>query len=95
MASQFNVNIFGSDYTLISDGNDEYLKNIAQYLDSKMREIDKSQDLKSVSRIAILAALNIVEELFQERDYRAKLLNQINEESRKMNHSITELLENY
>ena len=95
MAGQFNVNIFGSDYTLVSDGNDEFLKNIAQYLDTKMREIDKSQNLKSVSRVAILAALNIVEELYQERDYRSKLLNQINEESKKMNHSITELLENY
>lgn len=95
MAGQFNVNIFGSDYTLVSDGNDEFLKNIAQYLDTKMREIDKSQNLKSVSRVAILAALNIVEELFQEREYRSKLFNQINEESKKMNHSITELLENY
>ena len=45
--------------------------------------------------VSVQRALNIVEELFQERDYRSKLLNQINEESKKMNHSITELLEDY
>ena len=90
---QIFVNIFGSEYTLVSDDNDTYVKNIAQYLDNKMREIDRSQNLKSTTRIAILAALNITEELFQEREYRKKLLNQVNEESKKINQSITELLE--
>ena len=90
---QITVNIFGSDYTLVSDGNDSYLKSIAQYLDNKMREIDRSQNLKSSSRLAILAALNIAEELFQEREYTKKLLAQVNEEARRMNQTITELLE--
>jgi len=58
-----------------------------------MREIDKSQNLSSVLKIAIMAALNISEELFQERQYREKLLGQLNEEARKMNHLITEILE--
>lgn len=90
---QINVNIFGSQYTLVSEDDDDFLKSIALYLDEKMREIDRSQNMKSTARLAILAALNITEELFDEREYRKKLLNQINEEARKMNHSITELLE--
>jgi cell division protein ZapA len=92
---QIYVNIFGTDYSLVSEGNDEYLKSIARYLDDKMREIDRSQNLKSVSKVAILAALNIVEELFQEREYRGKLISEINEEARNMNNSISELLENH
>jgi len=90
---QIYVNIFGADYSLVSDGKDDYLKSIARYLDDKMREIDRSQNLKSVSKVAILAALNIVEELFQEREYREKLITEINEEARNMNNSILELLE--
>ncbi|MCB0282014.1 MAG: cell division protein ZapA [Calditrichae bacterium] len=90
---QINVNIFGSQYTLVSEDDDNFVKSIALYLDEKMREIDRSQNMKSTARLAILAALNITEELFDEREYRKKLLNQINEEARKMNHSITELLE--
>lgn len=90
---QIYVNIFGADYSLVSEGNEDYLKSIARYLDDKMREIDRSQDLKSVSKVAILAALNIVEELFQEREYREKLIAEINEEARNMNNSIVELLE--
>ena len=91
---QIYVNIFGTDYSLVSDNNEEYLKEIARYLDDKMREIDRSQNLKSVSKVAILAALNIVEELFQEREYREKLVSEINEEARNMNNSLSELLEN-
>jgi len=90
---QINVNIFGSDYTLVSDDDDTFLKNIAQYLDLKMREIDNAHNFKSTARLAILAALNITEELFQEREYRTKIMNQLNEDSRKINHSIIELLE--
>lgn len=90
---QFNVNIFGSEYTLVSDDNDQFIKRVAHYLDNKMREIDRSQNMKSTARLAILAALNITEELFQEREYRDKLLHQINEESRKMNNSIVDILE--
>ena len=90
---QINVNIFGSQYTLVSDDDDTFVRSIAKYLDDKMREIDRSQNMKSTARLAILAALNITEELFDEREYRKKLLNQINEEARKMNHTITELLE--
>jgi cell division protein ZapA len=90
---QINVNIFGSEYSLVSDDDDRFIKNIAHYLDTKMREIDRSQNLKSTARIAILAALNIAEELFQEREYREKLLNQIDEESKKMNQSIIDIIE--
>jgi cell division protein ZapA len=45
---------------------------IAGYIDRKMREIAHSSGIMSQSRIAILAALNIADELFQEREKDAK-----------------------
>jgi len=89
---QIKVNIFGSEYSLVSGDGDDYVQNIAQHVDFKMREIDKSQSLSSIVKIAIMAALNISEELYQEREYRDKLLKQLNEEARRMNQSITEIL---
>ncbi len=86
---QLRVNIFGSDYTLISDKEEEYVKEIARYLDKKMRDMDKNPSLKSSNRLAVLTALNIAEELFQEREYRKKVIDQLNEEIRKVNNSIT------
>ncbi len=90
---QIRVNIFGSEYTLVSDNDENYVKEIARYIDDKMREIDRSSSIKSSARLAILAALNIADELYQERLYRKKLLEQINEEAKKMNRSILDVLD--
>jgi cell division protein ZapA len=90
---KIRVNIFGSEYVLKASENEEYIINIAKYVDEKMRLIDKSNAINSKSKVAILAALNIAEELVQERDYREKLLEQLNEESRKLNISLENALD--
>jgi len=90
---KIRVNIFGSEYVLKASENEEYIINIAKYVDEKMRLIDKSNNINSKSKVAILAALNIAEELIQERDNREKLIDQLNEESRKMNISLEDALD--
>jgi len=90
---QIKVNIFGAEYTLVSDDDENYVLQIAKSVDEKMREIDKSSTLKSPTKVAILSALNFAEELFQERLYREKLIDQVNEEARKMNRTLIDLLE--
>jgi len=62
------VEIFGQDYKIKGVGDPEYIHMIAGYIDVKMREIAHSSGIMSQSRIAILAALNIADELFQERE---------------------------
>lgn len=91
--SQIRVNIFGTEYTLRSDDNENYVRELSRYLDDKMRTIDKTSAVKSSSKIAVLAALNIIDELYQERMYKEKLLGQLNEEAKKINHSIVDFLE--
>ncbi len=66
------VEIFGQDYKIKGVGDPEYIHMIAGYIDRKMREIAHSSGIMSQSRIAILAALNIADELFQERENNAK-----------------------
>ena len=90
---QIKVNIFGSEYTLRSDDNENNVQKVARYIDDKMREIDRTQTVKSTSRVAILTALNVAEELFQERLYKEKLINQLNDEAKKLNRSIEEVFE--
>lgn len=91
--NQLRVNIFGAEYVLKTDENQEYVVQIANYVDEKMREIDRSQAINSNLKIAILAALNIADELFQSNKYRERLLGQLDEESRKLNNSILEALD--
>ena len=61
------VSIFGRDYNIRGDSNSEYIRTVAAHVDSVMRDIaDKTGSLSS-SRIAILAALNIADEMHKER----------------------------
>ena len=87
------VNIFGSEYHLISDDDEKYVKKIAQFVDDKMREIDKNQSINSPTRVAVMAALTVADELMQEQEYRNKLTEQLNEEAKKINQDILEYLE--
>ena len=61
------VNIFGEDYVIKGAVNSEYIGQVAQYLDRKMRIVSEGLVNRSHGRVAVLAALNIADELFRER----------------------------
>ena len=90
---QLKVNIFGNEYSLIANNNEEYLKEIAEYVDSNMRKIDKNQSFKASTKLAILAALNIADELFQERVNNKKIMDRLNKKTEKMSNSMIKVLE--
>ncbi len=59
------VSIFGHEYTVKAPADSTYIKNIAEYVDTKMREVQVGMpEGQSTERIAILAAMNISDELF-------------------------------
>ena len=62
------VKILGQDYVVRSSAGQKYLNEVSAYVNEKMEEImasgiDDSQQL----RIAVLAAMNITDELFNSR----------------------------
>jgi cell division protein ZapA len=62
------VEIFGQRLGLRADGDEERIQEIARFVDSRMREVaDRSSSVDTV-KIAVLTALNIADELFQERE---------------------------
>ena len=93
-SNNLRVNIFGSEYAIKADDDKkESVIAIAKYVDQKMREIDRSQAINSNLKIAILAALNIAEELYQNRQFQGRIEETIDEESRKLNRSLEEALD--
>lgn len=63
MSGRVDVEIFGKVYTVRGDKDPDYVRRVAEYVDRKMREISQVTDTVSTSRIAILASLNIADEL--------------------------------
>src|SRR5205807_7642960 len=59
------VEIYDQAYTVRSDGDPEYLKELAEYVDRRMREISSGTLTVDSRKVAILAALYIADELHQ------------------------------
>lgn len=63
------VEIFGALYHVRGDKDPKYLQDLADEVDRKMREIAQQVSTVDTGKIAILAALNLTDELFQCRKY--------------------------
>jgi cell division protein ZapA len=59
------VEIFGEVYTVRGSDENGYLQELADLVDRKMREVAEHVKTSDKGRIAILAALNLADELFQ------------------------------
>src|SRR5713101_9881600 len=59
------VEIYDQAYTVRSDGDPEYLRRLADYVDKRMREISSGTLTVDSRKVAILAALYIADELHQ------------------------------
>ena len=62
------VSIFGRDYNVRAGSDPEYVKTLAAHVDSVMRGISEKIEYLSSDRVAILAALNLADEMYQERE---------------------------
>ncbi len=62
------VRIFGQEYSVKAPADPTYIKKIAEYVDTKMRDVQSGfSSTQSSNRIAILSAMNITDELFNAR----------------------------
>jgi cell division protein ZapA len=58
------IEIYDQSYNVNADGNEEYLKDLAAYVDAKMRTVAESTRMVDSLKVAVLAALNIADEAF-------------------------------
>jgi cell division protein ZapA len=64
--------IFGQTYEIVGNPADAlYYNSLAQYVEMKMKEVQEMTNVVSSQKIAILAALNIADELFRDRENRS------------------------
>jgi cell division protein ZapA len=87
------VQIFGHSYTIRGEADQEYILNVAAYVDRKMREITEKLPVASLSKVAILASLNIADELFKERAQRQAQQQALGTQAARLNEVLGELLE--
>ena len=65
MSSSKKIQIYGKTYSLKSSSSEMDAEEVAGYVDSKMRELATARSKTSTLDLAILAALNIAQELLE------------------------------
>jgi cell division protein ZapA len=79
------VTIFGQQYPIKGNANEGDIRRIAEFVDSKMREVEAQINVKSSLKIAILTALNIAAELFTIQDEKEQLIALFEEKTQEIN----------
>jgi cell division protein ZapA len=87
------VQIFGHPYTIRGEADRAYIMQVADYVDRKMREITEKLPVASLSKVAILASLNIADELMKERAKSQTQTDQLSDRTARLNSVLDELLQ--
>jgi len=66
------VKIYGENYPLKTTESAARLEELARYVDTRMREVAASGKVVVTSKIAVLAALHIADDLFRARENPAR-----------------------
>ena len=61
------VKIFGEDYRIAGDGDPRRIHELAHYVDEKMRAVKERMVSVHPAKVAVLASLNIADELFAQK----------------------------
>ena len=56
------IDIYDQSYNVNADQNEQYVKELAAYVDTKMREVADATHMVDSLKVAVLAALNIADE---------------------------------
>ena len=61
------VTIFGTEYMLRSQTSDQYTHKISDFVDQKMKKIANTENLGDTTRVALMAAFDIADQLLRVR----------------------------
>lgn len=71
------VEIYGEKYTIVGYENPEHIYKVASLVDKKMREIKETNQNLDTRKLAVLTALNTVNELLKCEEELARLKNEM------------------
>ena len=90
MKKAVEVEIMGERFTVRSDGDENYVRKVAGYVDGKMQEVLKTTRPVAKSSVAMLAALNIADEYQRLKDNYDAIMQRLNHLSKKLSTTLTE-----
>ncbi len=84
MKKSYKISILGQDLSVLSDAEDEQVANVVQFVNNKIEEVMQSKDGLKTLNVAILAALNISEELLKLKGMNKELCENMETRAEKL-----------
>lgn len=81
--TRVDVEIYGEYYTLKGSSTEEEMIALAQYVNRKMKQLSSRNTRLSKSQTAVLAALNIADELMKLQEEHDNLVRMLEPESKE------------
>jgi cell division protein ZapA len=82
------VSILGQEYPIRADADEEYIREIAAFLDKRMRAVHQAEPSRPPLKIAILTALNLTDELFALRRERQEIVERFEQKAKEFSKHI-------
>lgn len=89
------VEIYNQTYNIRGNGDSEYIVQLAEYVDRRMREIASATMTVDSLKVAILAALHIADELHQMKQRYEQLDAQLAQRSAEAGELLDQVLKSY
>ena len=70
MTNAVEVDVYGQRLALQGDGDERYAHELALYVEGQMNSIAKNLTTSTPTKVAILAAINIADQLFKQESRR-------------------------
>ncbi|PSL44041.1 cell division protein ZapA [Salsuginibacillus halophilus] len=61
------VSIYGQQYTVVGEDEPEHVQNVARAVDQKMREIKSINPYLDTTRLAVLTAINVMDDQLKQQ----------------------------
>ena len=84
MSRQVKVTLAGQKFAVRTDARPKYVRELAAFVTEKMDEAKKSGKVVTTQALALLAAMSIADDLFQQREAERELRREIAEKSKKI-----------
>ena len=84
MKKSHKIIILGQELSVLSDLEDEQVANVVQYVNEKVEEVLRSGNGFKTLNVAILAALNISEELLKLKGANKELCDRLENRAEKL-----------
>ncbi len=78
------IDVLGHQFSVKTDGDEEYIRTIAAYVNSKSREVMEATQTVSTVDLVIKVAMNLADELMQERAAAAALRRTFSEQAQAL-----------